>query len=120
MPAAPLPPIRVGTVDEVEDDSAVLVDGAANGTGEDIAVFRSGGRFYALNDVCTHEFASLADGWIEDGVVECPLHGAQFSLCTGKVRALPATQPEPTHRIELRGDEVWLHPGVPSDCVEDD
>ena len=37
---------------------------------------------------------------------------------TGKVLTPPATRPEPTHRVELRGDEIWLHPGVPSDCSD--
>ncbi len=114
-----LPPIRVATVDEIEPGEALVVAADVNGTGEDIAVFNDEGRFFALNDICTHEYASLAEGWIEDGVVECALHGARFSLCTGKVLALPATEPEPTHRIELRGDEIWLYPGTPSDCTED-
>lgn len=113
-----LPAIRVGVVDDIAPGTALLIPGDTNGTGADIAVFNDAGRFHALDDECTHGAASLSDGWIEDGAVECPAHGARFSLCTGKVLALPATRPVRTHLIERRGDEVWLHPGTPSDCEE--
>lgn len=117
MPA--LEPLKVAMVGDLDDDTALVVDAALNGTGEDIAVLFSNGRYYAINDTCTHQYASLSEGWIEDGWVECPVHGARFSLCSGKVLCLPATQPEPTHRIELRGEEIWLYPGTPNECVDE-
>ncbi|SDB80571.1 3-phenylpropionate/trans-cinnamate dioxygenase ferredoxin subunit [Raineyella antarctica] len=113
-------PIRVATIGDIDEGAALVVDGDVNGTGEDIAVFLSEGRYYAINDICTHQYASLAEGWVEDGAVECPVHSSRFSLCSGRALNLPATQPEPTHRVELRGEEIWLYPGVPSDCVEED
>lgn len=106
-------PIKVANVGDIEDEEAIVVDGATNGTGEDIAVFFSAGQYFALNDTCTHEDASLADGWIEGEEVECPIHSAKFSLCTGAALCLPASIPARTHRVELRGDEVWLYPGEP-------
>jgi len=108
-------PIKVANVGDIEDEEALVVDGDTNGTGEDIAVFFSDGKYYALNDICTHEYASLADGWIEGDEVECPLHSAKFSLCTGAALCLPASIPARTHKVELRGDEIWLHPGTPVD-----
>ena len=48
-----------------------------------IGIFRSEDRYYALDDVCPHAFALLSDGWVGEGVVECPLHGARFALATG-------------------------------------
>lgn len=106
-------PIKVANVGDIEDEEAIVVDAETNGTGADIAVFFSGGTYYALNDTCTHEDASLADGWIEGEEVECPIHSARFSLCTGAALCLPASLPERTHKVEVRGDEVWLYPGVP-------
>lgn len=106
-------PIKVANVGDIDDEEALVVDGATNGTGEDIAVFFSAGAYYALNDICTHEYASLADGWIEGEEVECPIHSARFSLCTGAALCLPASVPARTHKVEVRGDEIWLHPGVP-------
>lgn len=109
--------ILVGTAGDIVDGTALVVEAARNGTGADIAVFASAGRFYALDDICTHRYASLADGRISEGTVSCPAHGARFSLCTGEVLSPPATEPERTHRVELRGEEIWLCPGVPGACA---
>ena len=42
------------------------------------------GRFYATADRCTHEEASLSDGWIQDGTIECPRHQGFFDIVSGK------------------------------------
>jgi len=106
-------PVLVGQVGDIGDDEALVVPRSATGWDDDIAVFRSGGRYFALNDTCTHQRASLAEGWVEDQEVECPLHAARFSLCTGEALCLPARVPARTHQVELRGDEVWLLVGRP-------
>lgn len=105
--------IKVADVGEIDDEEAIVVPAETNGTGHDIAVFFSDEKYYALNDICTHEYAQLSDGWIEGDEVECPIHSARFSLCTGAALCLPASQPATTHQVEVRGDEVWLLPGVP-------
>jgi len=121
-PSTPAPtgpePIRVAAVGDIADEEAIVVDGAANGTGAPIAVFHAQGRYWALDDTCSHERASLAEGWVEDDVVSCPLHGAEFSLETGEALSLPATRPVRTHRVEVRDSQIWLYPGVPADPVE--
>jgi len=45
-----------------------------------LAIFNIDGNFYATDDTCTHGLASLAEGYIEDGVVECPWHGGTFEM----------------------------------------
>lgn len=60
--------------------------------GEPIAIFNLGGRLYATSDTCTHEEASLCDGFIDGDTIECPLHQALFHIPTGKVLAEPATK----------------------------
>lgn len=55
-----------------------------------IAVFRLDDGFYAISDICTHEYALLSDGFCEDGKVECPLHQACFDIRTGKALDEPA------------------------------
>ena len=49
-----------------------------------IGLYLEGERVLALDDVCPHAYALLSQGFIEDGVVECPLHGARFEIATGK------------------------------------
>jgi 3-phenylpropionate/trans-cinnamate dioxygenase ferredoxin subunit len=77
--------------------------------GRDIAVFNVGGRFYAIDDTCTHEKASLSEGDLLDTVVECPRHGAQFDLATGRVLSLPAVKDVRAYRVSVEGDEVKIY-----------
>ena len=55
-------------------------------------MFNVDGEYYAIDDTCTHDKYSLADGYIDDDVVECALHMAKFSIRTGKALSLPATR----------------------------
>jgi 3-phenylpropionate/trans-cinnamate dioxygenase ferredoxin subunit len=66
------------------------------------------GEFYAIDDTCTHQDASLADGWLEGCEVECPLHASRFDLRTGKVDAPPAKRPVRTHEVRVEGDMVYV------------
>ena len=52
--------------------------------GQKIGLFQPAETVYALDDVCPHAFALLSQGFQEDGVIECPLHGARFEVATGK------------------------------------
>jgi nitrite reductase/ring-hydroxylating ferredoxin subunit len=49
-----------------------------------VALFRWAGKFFAVSDECTHAYGSLSGGFVEDYVVRCPSHGAQFDIRTGK------------------------------------
>lgn len=106
--------VRVCSENELEDGQAVAVAPDATGWSDAIAVFRDGDAYYALDDTCPHEEASLAEGWVEDGEVECPLHQSRFDLGTGKVTCLPATRDACTHAVAVRDGAVWLSPGVPA------
>ena len=68
-----------------------------------IAVANADGRYFAIDDTCTHEQCSLsAEGTLEGTVVTCGCHGAQFDVTTGAVLAPPA--PEPVKAYPLRVD----------------
>ena len=73
-----------------------------------LALFRSGGQWYATSAICTHEDESLHDGWLEGCHVECPRHGAMFDLRTGEALSLPATAPLRTYVVEVRGAEIGV------------
>lgn len=103
--------IRVASVDDIPEGEGIAISAEVTGTEDDIAVFRDGdGTCWALNDTCTHETASLAEGWVEGGHVECPLHSSMFSLKTGEVQGLPATVDTVAHRVEVRDGDVYLYP----------
>ena len=107
--------IRVAAVDDVEPGEALVLATDLTGTADPISLFRDDdGTYYALDDTCSHEDASLAEGWIEDGEVECPLHATRFCLADGMPQCLPATRPVRTHKVEVRGEDVHLYVGVPA------
>jgi 3-phenylpropionate/trans-cinnamate dioxygenase ferredoxin subunit len=104
--------IDVGSPDEIEEGTARVVEPEESGFDQPIAVFHTEtGCFFALNDICTHEEASLAEGWIEGDTVECPLHSSSFDLRSGKVLGLPATEDARTHRVEVEDGRIVLYPG---------
>ena len=82
---------------------------------EPVAVFNDGGRFYALADTCSHGAASLADGEIVNGQVECPLHWGRFDLATGKAISLPAIRPVQAYRVTVVDGKVYVSvPAAPA------
>lgn len=50
---------------------------------EEILVANVNGRRYAMDNICSHSGGSLADGWLEDTIVVCPLHGWEYNVTTG-------------------------------------
>ena len=77
--------------------------------GRRIVLARTDGGYAAFDDHCTHRGASLADGVMICGTVQCPWHGSQFDAHTGAVKAGPAKKDIGVYEVELRGSEVLLH-----------
>jgi NAD(P)H-dependent nitrite reductase small subunit len=73
-----------------------------------IALYRLDGQVHAIDDVCTHALALLSQGFIEDGAVECPLHGARFDIATGRCLAPPASVDLRVYRVRVENDEVYV------------
>jgi nitrite reductase/ring-hydroxylating ferredoxin subunit len=66
------------------------------------------GRIYATSDVCSHAFAYLSEGFLDDAVVECPLHGAQFDVTTGKALCPPADSDIKTYEVTVVDGRVLV------------
>jgi 3-phenylpropionate/trans-cinnamate dioxygenase ferredoxin subunit/ethylbenzene dioxygenase ferredoxin subunit len=73
-----------------------------------IAVFHTDDGVFAIDDTCTHQETSLADGWVEDCAVECPLHEACFDLRTGLPSGPPAKVAVRTHRTVVDDGRIYL------------
>jgi 3-phenylpropionate/trans-cinnamate dioxygenase ferredoxin subunit len=72
-----------------------------------IAVANANGRFYAIDDTCTHEQCSLADeGTLEGAIVTCGCHGAEFDVTTGAVLAGPAFEPVKAYPLRVDQDNI--------------
>ena len=74
-----------------------------------VAVFNADGTVYAIDDTCTHQDASLADGFLEGCFVECPLHEASFDLRNGRPTCPPAKTPVRTHHVTVEDGQILLH-----------
>lgn len=96
---AALPPADLG------DDEALCVELE----GKRIAIYKSEGCYYASDDRCPHGNASLSEGWLEDGKIECPLHQSVFDLKTGKVLNPPCKVDVQVYPIEIRDDMVFIN-----------
>lgn len=96
--------IPVCAVGDIPEGEAVRVENGA----EPIAVFKVDGELYAIDDTCTHQDASLADGWLDGCTVECPLHASCFDLRTGKPTGPPAKVPVRTHEVIVREGQVFV------------
>lgn len=66
------------------------------------------GALYAVDDTCTHEDYSLADGEVFGMTVECVKHGSRFDLRNGHPDVMPAVQPVRTYPVSVEGDEVYV------------
>jgi 3-phenylpropionate/trans-cinnamate dioxygenase ferredoxin subunit len=66
------------------------------------------GKFYAIEDVCTHDGGPLDQGQLEGDRVVCPRHGATFDVRTGDALTLPAVLPVLTYEVTLEGDDIFV------------
>jgi 3-phenylpropionate/trans-cinnamate dioxygenase ferredoxin subunit len=74
-----------------------------------VAVFQVDGELLAVDDTCTHQDASLADGWLDGYLVECPLHASRFDLRTGRPDGPPAKTPLRTYPVSVEQGVVYVH-----------
>lgn len=76
-----------------------------------IALCNVNGRFYAIDDVCTHDGGPLDQGELQGQLVECPRHGAKFDVTDGRAVVLPAVRPVKTYAVQVDGDNVRVDVG---------
>ncbi len=76
--------------------------------GLEVIVFNVEGEFYAIEDVCTHDGAPLANGRFAGKEISCPRHGARFNVCTGAAMCMPATQPVDTYPVKVEGSAIFV------------
>jgi nitrite reductase/ring-hydroxylating ferredoxin subunit len=65
---------------------------------------------FAFSDHCTHKGGPLSDGALVGCTVQCPWHGSQFDVRTGRVVAGPAASKIDTYKVEIRSGEVYVSP----------
>jgi len=78
-----------------------------------ILLARVGGQVFATARICTHAYADLAMGIMneEEKTVTCPLHLSVFKLDTGAPQNLPAEQPLKTYKVKIRDNAIYIQLG---------
>jgi nitrite reductase/ring-hydroxylating ferredoxin subunit/DMSO/TMAO reductase YedYZ heme-binding membrane subunit len=95
--------VFVGRVGEIEEGRARILTVA----GERVAVFRDGGSFHALSNLCQHQNGPLGEGRLVDGCVTCPWHGFQYDAVTGAAPP-PFEERVPTFDTDVRDGQVFV------------
>lgn len=90
--------------DILQEGKPVAID--VNGT--QVCVAKIGEEVFAVADTCTHSEASLSEGEISNGKIECWLHGAEFDLRTGQALTPPATEALKTFKVLRNGNQLTI------------
>jgi naphthalene 1,2-dioxygenase system ferredoxin subunit len=76
-----------------------------------IAIYQVEGAFFATDNVCTHAFALLSDGFLDDCTIECPLHAGRFDIRTGKALGRPVTRDLKSYPVKVEDGAVLIDLG---------
>lgn len=66
------------------------------------------GKYYCIDDVCSHDGGPLGDGELNGFCLSCPRHGAEFDVRSGAAVTMPATEPTVAHEVVVDGDNIMI------------
>jgi 3-phenylpropionate/trans-cinnamate dioxygenase ferredoxin subunit len=98
--------VAVAKTSELSDPGKMLVE-----VGERLVVLmRAAGRYYALDDICTHDGGPLSEGPLDPVActIACPRHGAKFDIRTGAALTMPATKATASHEVKVEGEQIFV------------
>ncbi|NIT13624.1 MAG: Rieske 2Fe-2S domain-containing protein, partial [Candidatus Dadabacteria bacterium] len=75
---------------------------------EVVAVFNINNNYYALKDQCSHMELPISDGIVQDGIVTCVHHGAEFDIETGEALCAPAYEPVESFQVKVVDNEIFV------------
>jgi 3-phenylpropionate/trans-cinnamate dioxygenase ferredoxin component len=97
--------VKVAELDDLDEGELIAVEI----DGEPVCLAKVDGTVYAFTGTCTHIGGPLQEGELDDDVVTCPWHGAQFNVRTGKVLRGPARQDIQTYSVRLEDDSILVN-----------
>ena len=96
--------VRAAARSDLAEGEVIGVEVAGNS----IALYETEGQLFATDNICTHAYACLSDGWLDGEVIECPLHAARFDIRSGKVLDPPATEDLKTYPVRIVDGEIQV------------
>ena len=79
----------------------------ATANGKPYALFQVGGKFFCLDNRCTHVGGPLCRGSMNASIVTCPLHGSRFDVRTGQVVGGPAQSSVRAYSVSIEANRLW-------------
>ena len=95
--------IRAAKVNDIPEGTAVVFAPE----GKTIALFKSGGQFYAIDNTCPHRGGPLAEGSLEGGQVTCPWHAWTFDIKTGACITAPGVS-QRSYPVKKENDDIFV------------
>jgi NAD(P)H-dependent nitrite reductase small subunit len=95
--------VTVAATDELADGRSKAVSAG----GHDLALFRSGDEYFAVENECPHYGAPLCDGYVRGNTVSCAWHGWQFDMETGECHTAPGCDVE-AFEVKIENGEVKI------------
>jgi nitrite reductase/ring-hydroxylating ferredoxin subunit len=96
--------VRVADVADLADGESLAVEiGDRN-----LALYHVGEEWFCTDNICTHAFALLTEGWLEGHVIECPLHAGQFDIRNGKGLCAPIEADLDTFPVRVENADVLV------------
>jgi len=96
--------VRVCSVNELKEGEIIAVDV----DGKEIMLIKYKNSIYALDRICTHQYADLSMGFLTGDEVTCPLHLSRFRISDGRALNPPAERPLTVYNVKIDGDSVYL------------
>ncbi len=73
-----------------------------------VVLFLVQGKYYCLDDVCTHDGGPLGEGEMVGTSIACPRHGARFDMHSGKALTMPATEDTLAHEVKVEDGGIYV------------
>ena len=97
--------ILAGKKSEIPPGKMIKVESDGKG----ILVANVDGNYFAMDDICTHQGASLSEGTIEGLTVTCPWHGSTWDCKTGKLIAFTKQIKDlASYKVAVESDSVFI------------
>lgn len=98
--------ILAGKISDIPIGKMLMI----NSKGKKFLVANIDGNYFAMDDSCTHQKASLSAGTLKNSTVTCPWHGATWDCKTGKmIDFVSKLRNLHTYKVTIESDNVVVN-----------